>query len=157
MAEYGGGSCHFLSDAAAIPLAMDQELGEALGVVARDACLWIDAPGVEASSLNDFPTCTEHGCTIIELGPLLSGQELQAVIALCLPTGETGQSRSVTLSVTDRGVALPPLHAGQVFTLAPGADVAAQPRRREVNRVVAAVHATRSCRRALKMNRRGDY
>lgn len=157
MAERGGGSFHFLGNAEAIPLAMDQELGEALEVVARDACLRVDAPGVEVSSLNDFPTRVEHGCTVIELGPLVSGQVLQAVIALRFPTGETGQPRSVTVSVTDRGEALPPLHAGQVFTHAPGADVAAQPRRREVDRVVAAVHAARACRRALEMNRRGDY
>ena len=157
MADRGGGTFHFLSDAEAIPRAIDQELGEALEVVARDAALVVDAPGVEVSSLNGFPTRVEHGCTRIELGGLISGQVLHAIVKLRFPTGEAGEQRKVTVSAVDRAGALTQTRVEQGFTHARGADVDAQPRRREVDRAVASVHAARARREALAMNRDGAY
>ncbi len=157
MAARGGGAFHFLDNAAIIPRAMDQELGEALEVVARDACLVIDAFGVAVSTLNDFPLRIDQGRTAIELGSLISGQMMQIVVKLRFPTGPAGTQRKVSLSLTDRTGALPQTRVEKVFVHAAGVDVDAQPRAVEVDRAVAAQYAALARREALALNRQGAF
>jgi len=156
MAERGGGTFHFLSDAEVIPRAIDQELGEALEVVARDACLVIEAPGVEVRSLNDFPTRMDNGRTVIELGGLVSSQVLKIVVELRFPTGDAGTPRRVFVSATDRNEALTATRVEHCFLHALDVENDVQPRQQDVARAVAAVQAARAQREALFLNRRGS-
>jgi hypothetical protein len=140
--------------AAQIPDLVTSELGEALEVVERDAQLTITLPrGVDARVLNRFRTRKSHGRTAItvELGDLVSAQELDVVIRVKFPLGDVGDVQRITGIIGD--------HEASVveFTYANHLENDEQPRNTEVDREVARVYAGRARVEATEANRHGDF
>ena len=160
MAHEGGGNFYFIEGASQIPGILAAELGEALEVTVRDAALEVVLPrGAEAEPLNRFRHRYAPGDheLRVELGDLVSEQELAAVIAVTFPRGELGERSSLRVSLAGRG-ALEPLAVGEIaWTYASHEDNDRQPRDREVDREVAALYAARARAEATEANRDGDY
>jgi Ca-activated chloride channel family protein len=158
MAHEGGGNFYFIEGAAQIPGILTSELGEAIEVTVRNAALEITLPrGADAEPVSRFRYRRAHGDNElrIELGDLVSEQQLTAVVKLTLPGGRLGAKADIGVTVTGRGVA--PTTAECVFTYASDADDEAQPRDREVDREVARVYAALARAAAVEANRLGDF
>lgn len=154
IANEGGGNFYFVQTAAQIPDLVTSELGEALEVVERDAELTLTLPrGVDARVLNRFRTRKSHGRTAItvELGDLVSAQELDVVIRVKFPLGDVGDTQRITGVIGD--------HAATVvdFTYANHLENDEQSRDVEVDREVARVYAGRARAEATEANRHGDF
>jgi len=159
MAMEGGGNFYFIENGAQIPEMITSELGEALEVVIPRAALTLAIPrGAEAEVMSRFTAQKLHGesAVRIELGDLVSAQELKLVIKVKFPHGEIGSS--VDASATLGGdVALFEAEARISWTYANHAENDAQPREREVDREVARVYAARARAEATEANRFGDF
>jgi Ca-activated chloride channel family protein len=154
IANEGGGNFYFVQTAAQIPDLVTSELGEALEVVQRDAELTLTLPrGVEARVLNRFRTRKSHGRTAItvELGDLVSAQELDVVIRLRFPLGDVGDRQRIAGVVGDNEASV------VEFTYAGHRENDEQPRDIEVDREVARVYAGRARAEATEANRHGDF
>ena len=154
IANEGGGNFYFVQTAAQIPDLVTSELGEALEVVQRDAELTLTLPrGAEARVLNRFRTRKSHGRTAItvELGDLVSAQELDVVIRVKFPLGEIGDVQRITGGIGDNAAST------VEFTYASHLENDEQPRNVEVDREVARVYAGRARAEATEANRHGDF
>jgi Ca-activated chloride channel family protein len=152
IANEGGGNFYFVQTAAQIPDLVT--LGEALEVVERDAKLTLTLPrGVEARVLNRFRTRKSHGRTAItvELGDLVSAQELDVVIRAKFPLGEVGALQRISGSIGDHPAST------VEFTYAGHLENDEQARDMEVDREVARVFAGRARAEATEANRHGDF
>ena len=93
MAQAGGGHFYDIASAAAIRDHISSEVGETLEVVARDVALQLTLPeGVRVESLGAFPAREAGGRTRIELGDLVSGQEVEVPLRLSFPLGRVGDA-----------------------------------------------------------------
>ncbi len=158
MADGSGGRFYFVEQPAQIPDLLTSELGELLQVVARAACLRLQLPkGVEAAPLNALGTSAVPGGIQIRLGDLVSGQQLDVVVALKFPAGHAGDTVAVQFGLSDRDGAL--ATAPQALGWSYAADRAhkAQPREVIVDREVARLYAARARAEALELNREGKY
>lgn len=158
MAHEGGGNFYFIDAAAQIPRILTSELGEAIEVTVRRAVVELTLPrGVDAELLSRFRTRRALGDNElrIELGDLVSEQEIVLVIKLTIPAGDIGSSACVGVMATARGVA--EMAAELRWTYANDADDEAQERDREVDRNVARLEAARARADALEANRVGDF
>jgi Ca-activated chloride channel family protein len=158
MADASGGRFYYIERPEQIPDLLTSELGELLEVVARDACLTVQLPkGVEAAPLNALATDGVKGGIQIRLGDLVSGQQLDVVVALKFPAGHTGDTVAVQFGLSDRTGAL--AAAPQALGWSYAADRAhkAQPREVVVDREVARLYAARARAEALELNREGKY
>jgi hypothetical protein len=158
MADASGGRFYYIEQPAQIPDLLTSELGELLQVVARDACLTLLLPkGVEAAPLNALDTAAVTGGIRIQLGDLVSGQQLDVVVALTFPAGHAGDTVAVQFDLSDRdGVpAAPPQALG--WSYATERSQQGQPREVIVDRAVAGLCAARARAEALELNRAGDY
>ena len=158
MADASGGRFYYIERPEQIPDLLTSELGELLEVVARDACLVLHLPkGVEAAPLNNLTTAAVTGGIQIHLGDLVSGQQLDVVVALQFPKGHSGDTVAVQFGLSDRtgSVAAAPQAIGWSYA----ADRAhkAQPREVIVDREVARLYAARARAEALELNREGKY
>jgi Ca-activated chloride channel family protein len=157
MAEAGGGHFYDIATAAAIRDHISSEVGETLEVVARDVALRLDLPeGVRAESLGAFPSRIVQGRTVVSLGDLVSGQEVEIPLRLFFSFGEIGAVLPAVVSLDDRDGVLDGSAARLAWEYAPDAANDAQPRDREVDRTIAAVFAARARQVAVDLNRRGD-
>lgn len=163
MADAGGGHFYFLADARQIPELIESEVGEALEVVLRHAVVELRlAPAVTAEPLTRYRTRlveTDHARSVlrVEIGDLVSGQQLELIVALHFPVGALGHVVEVEIGLLG-GEGLPcapavPLH----WTYASDAANDAQPRDLEVDRRVARLQAERARAEALEHNRAGRY
>ena len=157
MADAGGGAFRFIAKPEEIPALIGSEVGELLEVTARDAKLRIAGPtGLRVGCLSPFPV--EHAAigSVLSLGDMVADQVVRLVMKLGFPLGEVGRETGVILEVTDRAGRL---GGSQTLTwaFADGAANDAQPRDREVDRVVARTYADRALRDVVAMNRRGDW
>ena len=83
MADAGAGHFYFIERAEQIPDLLASELGETLEVVASGVTLVIATPkGLHAEVLNQFPSTREPGLLTVQIGDLVSGQELSLVTRL---------------------------------------------------------------------------
>jgi Ca-activated chloride channel family protein len=158
MAHEGGGNFYFIGSASQIPTILTSELGEAIELTARRAVLEVTLPrGADAEPLSRFRYRRAHGDNElrVELGDLVSEQQLAVVIKLTMPAGTAGQKAELGLITTGRGVLS--TTAECTFTYATDADDEAQPRDREVDREVAKLHAALARAAALEANRVGDF
>ena len=90
MSEAGGGNFYFIETAREIEDFITSETGEALEVVARDAVLVVGLPdGATMRCLGTLPSRNEGRSLLIRLGNLVSGQELQVLLEVEFPAGET--------------------------------------------------------------------
>lgn len=160
LADAGGGHFYFIEQAGQIADFLTSELGEALEVVARDAELGVQlAPGFRFEPLTRLAAAAGNGGVRLRLGDLVSGQQLDVVLALDFPRGEIGQSVSAFFTLNDRDGVLAGRAGGCSVTwqYADHAANDAQPRDRDVDRAVAQLYAARAREDALDLNRRGDF
>lgn len=165
MADAGGGHFYFLATAPQIPALIASEFGEALEVVIRQAALEVRlAPGMTAELVSRFrsrPTPPSRGgdgqVLRVELGDLVSAQDVDVVVAIRFPRGEAGQPVEVEFATVDvDGLPCTPA-AALVWTYASHGENDRQPRDRAVDRPVAALYAARARAEAVEHNRHGDY
>jgi Ca-activated chloride channel family protein len=157
MAEAGGGNFHFIESELAIPRVIGMEIGETLQTVARGAWLEILAPGIGVESLNDFPLHHGPDGVRVDLGSLVSGQLVEAVIKLRFPPGEPGSEHRVDVRAGDLDEALDTRSVALTFRHATAPEVDSEPREQRVDRAVATLFAARARRDALALNRQGRY
>ena len=155
MAHEGGGTSYFVQSSAQITDLVTSELGEVLDVVVPNAVLTVFLPrGVEAKVLNRFTGRRAHGRTAItiELGDLISAQELDVVVRLRFPLGDIGER--VELRATMAG----DTEAQSLeFTYANHEANDEQLRDRDVDLEVARLYSARARAKATEANRRGDF
>ncbi|MBP1704624.1 MAG: hypothetical protein H6Q36_363 [Chloroflexi bacterium] len=157
MASAGGGHFYYIERPAQIPDLIASELGEALDVVARAARLQILLPpGVDARVIGPRPLLRSGDCWAVELGDLVSRQELDVLLALNFPHGSDGDEMPVRVSATDADGALAGAPGVAGWTYADHRTNDAQPRDRALDRIVASNHAARARQEAVRLNRGGD-
>jgi Ca-activated chloride channel family protein len=158
MAHEGGGNFYFIEGAAQIPGILTSELGEAIEVTVRNAVLEITLPrGADAEPVSRFRHRRAHGDNElrIELGDLVSEQQLAIVIKVTMPAGETGTKAGIGVSLFGRGTTT--TTAELTLSYASDADDEAQERDREVDREVARLYAALARAAATEANRVGDF
>jgi len=157
MAHEGGGNFYFLETARQIPDLITSELGEALEVVIPQAALELDIPHrAEAEGLNRFRSSFADNSLRIELGDVVSAQEIEVLVRVNFPRGENGERAALQARLVGRAGDV--LHSAAIeWTYATHAENDRQARDREVDRRVADLYASRARAEATEANRRGDF
>ncbi|HEX2722820.1 MAG TPA: VWA domain-containing protein, partial [Gemmatimonadaceae bacterium] len=155
MAHEGGGNFYFLENARQIPDLITSELGEALEVVIPRAAIEIEIPRRgDAEVLNRFRSATGDNLLRVELGDVVSGQEVEILVRMNFPRGESGVKVSTRASLVGGDTVT---QSDEIeWTYASHAANDAQPRDREVDRKVADIYAARARADATEANRHGD-
>lgn len=163
MAQAAGGNFYFISSNEQIPTLIASEVGEALEVVIRQAALEVRlAPGMSAEPLTRFRSRTAgassgRSTVRVELGDLVSAQEVEVAVALRFPLGEPGDAIETEFGlVGGDGVPAAP-SAALHWRYAAHAENDRQPRDLGVDRVVAELYAARAREEAVELNRAGSY
>lgn len=164
-ADAAGGHFYFIESAAQIADLLAGELGEALEVTVRRAVLEVRLPvGVRGEALNRFRSRVEPVSATrqlrtlrVELGDLVSGQEISAALKLELPAGDLADRIDVEVVITDGDGVACAAPERVSWTFASREENDAQPRERRVDRQVAGVYAARARALATECNRHGDY
>ena len=157
MAEAGAGNSYYLRDAGQISDFLESEIGEALEVVARGAALVVQLPeGATAEPLGRQRVRRSGSSIRIELEDLVSGQEVELVVAIRFPRGREGDHAVGQFTLEDRSGALDAGSEALSWTYASHAENDRQPRTVPVDRVVARFYAARARARAVDLNRDGD-
>ena len=159
MADDGGGHFYYIERDEQIPAAIETEVGEALEVTLRGARLRVGpASAVTAAPIAPYPTHREGDEWVIELGDLVSRQELALPIRVSFTRhaleGAEGSSVRVSCVLTGQTGGR---EAVVAWTLASGAGVGAQPRNAIVDRAVAEAYAALARREAGRLNRESDF
>ncbi|HEX7123269.1 MAG TPA: VWA domain-containing protein, partial [Gemmatimonadaceae bacterium] len=175
MAHDGGGAFYFIEGAAQIPEILTSELSEALEVVLRDVALVVRPVGAswraaiaerrgplacdEPESLNRYRQRWHEGLgeLRVDLGALVSAQQLDLVIKLQFPLGEGAAEREAVFALEAEGVLVSGSERRQAWRYASHAENDRQPRNREVDRAVAHLSAARARAEATEFNRHGDF
>ncbi|MFN8623914.1 MAG: VWA domain-containing protein [Chloroflexota bacterium] len=158
MAHAGGGQSFYVEHPEQIRDHVTNAVGEALDVVARDVVLHVEAPeGVIVEPLSLFRHHKVAGATIVELGDLVSDQELRLVLKVNLPFGRDGDLVGIRVTLRDRDGIFISEEAGARWTYADGVTNDRQPRDRDVDREVARLYAARARKEAVQANRAGRY
>ncbi len=158
MAEAGAGHFYFIAEGSSIPDYMTSEVGETLAITARDVVLDVSAPaGVEIEALTAFPTSLHDDRTRVALGDLSADQEVEIVLRLRFPYGESGRAVRAVVAASDRDGVLAGGTLGVTWEHADDATNDRQARDLDVDRAVARVFAARAVREAATRNRTGDY
>ena len=158
MADAGSGHFYNIERAVQIPDLFASELGEALDVVASGVTLTIQTPNLRGVDvLNEFPSRLEQDIATVQLGDLVSGQELSVVVHLGLPAGEEGTQLAATFSIQAAGADVPAQSVTQVWTLASDAACRAEPLNRPVEDAIGEMYAARARARAVELNRQGNF
>lgn len=158
MAHEGGGNFHFIEGAAQIAGIMTGELGEALEVTMRNASLYLTLPGgARAEPLNRYRHQRVPGTNElrIELGDLVSEQEIATVVEINFERGPIGETAAIAVALRADGQER--LHEERVeWTYASHEENDVQHRNVEVDRAVAALYAARARAEATEANRNRD-
>ncbi|HEX7979640.1 MAG TPA: VWA domain-containing protein [Gemmatimonadaceae bacterium] len=158
IAHEGGGNCYFVEAPAQIPDLLTSELGEALEVVVRGAELRLELPaGADAVVLNRLRNqCVADNSLRVELGDLVSGQELNVVVKLRFASGQSGDNAIASACVIDQIGR--PLGSVEAIEWRYATDDANDSQARDVvvDREVASLYAARARAEATEANRRGD-
>jgi len=158
MAQAGGGHFYDIADASRIRDHIESEVGETLEVVARHVTLELELPAdVRVESLGAFQARVGKGRAVVELGDLVSGQQVQVPLRLSFAFGEIGDVRPAVFNLTDRDGALDGAVARVAWEYADDRANDTQPRDRVVDRLVAGIYAARARQLAVDRNRRGEY
>ena len=113
MADAGAGHFYFIERVEQIPDLLASELGETLEVVASGVTLSIATPqGLDVEVLNQFSTTRAAGVVIVEIGDLVSGQEVSLVTRLEFPGGQEGDRIAARFSVQATGAEASPRIGG---------------------------------------------
>lgn len=160
MSDAGGGNSYFIDRPARIPEMIGSELEEALEVVMHGAALEATLPpGARAEPLQRFRHRHIEGDNElrVELGDLVSAQEMSVTLAIDFPRGEEGETTTLGIALSDRDHATAggPVELRWTWASHPAND--RQPRDRAVDREVATLYAARARAEATERNRHGDY
>lgn len=158
MAQAGGGQFYDIATAAQIRDHIESEVGETLEVVARDVALEVTFPDtLRVESLGAFGARVGSDRARIELGDLVSGQELDVPLRLSFPFGDIGDSLMLEAGLADRDGVFKGSSGRLAWEYADDRANDRQARDREVDRLIAAIYAARARRAAVVLNRDGDY
>lgn len=163
MADAGGGHFYFIGDVAQMRDHITSEVGETLEVVAREVVLELTLPeSVRVEALSPFRVEQRSGRILVYLGDMVSGQVLSVVLRLTFDFGEVGREVGTFVRIIDRDGAFdrarPAVDAVTVaWAYADHAANDAQPRDRDVDRVVARLFAERAKQEAVRLNREGRF
>lgn len=163
MADAGGGHFYYIGDVAQLRDHITSEVGETLEVVAREVVLELTMPeSTRVEALSPFRVEQRGGRVLVYLGDMVSGQMLSIVLRLTFEYGEVGREAGVLVRIADRDGAFdrarPALETAAVaWAYADHAANDAQPRDRDVDRVVARLFAERAKQDAVRLNREGRY
>ncbi len=157
MAHEGGGNFYFLENALQIPDLITSELGEALEVVMPNAVIEVEIPrNGDAEVLSGFRSSTGGNMLHVELGDVVSSQDVDVLVRINFPRGEAG-SHAATRAHLTGGMPGSIRPEAIEWTYAGHAENDRQPRDIEVDRAVAAIYAARARAEATEANRRGDF
>jgi Ca-activated chloride channel homolog len=157
MAHEGGGNFYFIESAAQITDILTSELGETLETVVRSAAIDISLPvGAHAEVLSRFRTNQRRESLRIELGNLISAQQLQLVVSIRFAPDRVGESARMSAVLTGDGGVVGE-RSELCWEYATHAANDTQPRDRIVDREVAKIYAARARSEATEANRHGDY
>lgn len=157
MAAAGGGHFYFIERAEQIPDLLTSELGETLEVIAHDAALVFQAgDGIEVAPLGGFLASAAGHVTRIELGDLVSEQELTVVVKLTV-TGQQNLPIPVVVKLTAKDDTLGREELTIAFRPTWPQEVGAESRDPIVVRAVAEQLAALAQLKALELNGLGDY
>ena len=158
MAQAGGGQFYDIATPEQIRDHIESEVGETLEVVARNVTLDVRFPmGVRFESLGAFHGRAGDDRAVIDLGDLVSGQELDVPLRLSFPTGEKGDSITALVSLADRDGVFEDASERVAWEFAGDRANDAQERNIEVDRIIAGIYAARARQEAVRLNRMGDY
>jgi Ca-activated chloride channel homolog len=158
MAHEGGGNFYFIETPVQIPDLLSSELGEALTVVVRGAMLDVELPDdSSAEPLNRYRHSRTGNRLRIELGDLVTGQDVRAVVEVALPPAALGAVLHARATLRGDGLLFSLGEDAVQWTYASFADSAAQERDVDVDREVATLQAARARAEATEYNRVGDY
>jgi len=158
MSAAGGGNFYFIEHAGQIPDYLASELGEALDVVVRGAILEIETDqSVQVEPLTWKYAQSYGGHTEVMLGDLVSAQALDVILRFSFPYGTLGERIRATLRLRDRDGVLSEISETVVFEWATDEANDAQPRDREIDRMVASLEAAKAREEAIRFNRDGRY
>ncbi len=163
IADNGGGHFYFIGDVAQMRDHITSEVGETLEIVAREVVLELVLPdGVRVEALSPFRLERRDGGARVFLGDMVSGQVLSIVLRATFDYGEVGREVGVSVRVADRdgafaaaSPAAAPVTVGWRYADHGAND--AQPRDRDVDRVVARLFADRARQEAIRLNREGRF
>lgn len=93
----------------------------------------------------------------MELGDLVSGQELDVVFRVRFPRGAEGNTSSVVFELHDEGGRMAGAAGAPQWVYASHRENDTQPRDTEVDRIVAAMYAARARAEATEANREGNF
>jgi len=159
IADAGSGHFYFVERPEQIPDYMTSELGELLDTVAREVTIEVKhAPELEVEPFS--PVAAAVGVPGIQrllIGDLVVGQKVEVVLRVRFPDMPAGAHTTAFFTIGDRDAAL----QADGCTLAWSHDSHAandtQPRDRDVDRAVAAIHAARARTEAVRLNRLGEF
>jgi Mg-chelatase subunit ChlD len=158
MAQAGGGQFYDIATAAQIRDHIESEVGETLEVVAHDVRLDVNLPdSVRVESLGAFGARIGPGRAMVELGDLVSGQQVDVPLRLSFPFGEMGDSVMLELGLADGEGVFRGTSDRLAWSYADDRDNDRQARDREVDRLIAGTYAARARRVAVSLNRDGDF
>ncbi len=156
MAHEGGGNFYFLENARQIPDLITSELGEALEVVIPNAAIELELPHrADAEVLNRFRSSFNATTLRIELGDVVSAQDVEVLVRVNFPQGEIGTGVQLRATLVGGGVDGDSSTIG--WTYASHRDNDSQLRDREVDRRVAEIYASRARAEATEANRHHDF
>lgn len=155
MAHDGGGNFYFLENAIQIPDLITSELGEALEVVMPRAAIEIEIPRrADAEVLNRFRSSVADNTLRVELGDVVSSQEVEVLVRVTFPQGDIGERVMTSARLVTPGETIQ--SAPVEWTYATHEDNDRQERDRSVDRKVAEIYAARARADATEANRQGD-
>jgi Ca-activated chloride channel family protein len=156
MADTGGGHFYYVQRDEEIPATVAAEVGETLDVVARDVRLLLRADGpFGAVPQNPYPMTEEEGTYALQLGDLVSDQQITLALALDLPAGEIGKATTLRFELSDRDGTLEPEGTSVPFTRATAEDEASERPDQQVVRLVEGFSASRTRQQAVALNSLG--
>jgi len=158
MAEAGGGNFYYLERPEAMLELLTRELSDALDIAAHEAVLTLDLPeGIVVESPAGWRVERRRNRVRVALGDLVSGQEMDLVLALRFPRGTEGGRVDLRVRFGDRDGAVDATDPTLSWTHASPEANDNQPVDQAVRRVVAQAYAARARREAAEQNRRGDF
>ena len=159
IADAGGGHFYFIERPEQIPDYMTSELGELLDTVAREVTVEIKhAPELEIEPLSPVAGgIGAPGILRLLIGDLVVGQKVEVVLRVRFPDMPVGAHTTAFFTIGDRDGVLKADGCTLAWTHASHAANDDQPRDRDVDRIVARIHAARARQEAVRLNRLGEF
>ena len=158
MAQAGGGHFYDIATPAQIRDHIESEVGETLEIVARGVTLDVGFPAeLRLESLGAFHASVAGNRAVVDLGDLVSGQEVNVPLRFSFPFGEVDGSVMAVFGLSDRDGVFAGTSERVAWQFADDSANDAQPREREVDRTIAGIYAARARQVAVRRNRDGDY